>query len=449
MKILVYDNKCVSETLCTFLINFFEFQCSSCKYENFENFTLSQYDNSIIYFYISVLSIDTLFEKLLKESENKFNAYVIIIKKENFLNKSLITIDTTNLLKKANYYGLFVVCLEISEKNILYFENFFYVYDELEKFENNCIINLSKNNLFFNKFLKMSAKNIQSFCKIQFKNKVSINNIKINCLLCEKDVKDYFIPTITYDILQNNKNFLLNNYFDKIYVLYLPRRKNKTLEELHKYEIWNYILFEGFDGKNSLIIQKEYNQYLQHKPSEQEKIIKCNRRGIGSVGSWAILKSMYNMIVDAKNKGYQRILVLQDDTIFHKNFAKKFEEKIENIDNQKWKLLYLGATQHDWYNIETVHSYYHPCGTTDGAFAVGIHCSVFDEILVEISKFNMPFDSGPLWTIQKKYQDQCYVLYENIIIADLTSSDLRESRNMTMFSQCFKWDLHNYDIKNQ
>ena len=189
---------------------------------------------------------------------------------------------------------------------------------------------------------------------------------------------------------------------------------------------------------------------MQFKPSyEEQKVVGQNRRGIGSIGSWAILKSMHNMLVDAKMKGYSRILVLQDDTLFHKDFIKEFKQKISDIDDEQWKLLYLGASQHGWNSVDTVHSYYHPNGTTDGAFAVGIHCSIFDDLLFEITKFNMPFDSGPLWKVQKKYHEHCYVMYKNIVIADLRSSDLRESRDMKGFSQLFRWELHNYELKEK
>lgn len=242
----------------------------------------------------------------------------------------------------------------------------------------------------------------------------------------------------------------MNNYFDKVYVLYLPRRKNNTLNELKRIGIWNYTLYEGFDASVSTLCSKEYNEYMQFKPSYEEvKVVGSTRRGIGSVGSWAILKSMHNLLMDAKSNGYDRILVFQDDTIFHKNFLEEFKQKIKNIDDQNWKLLYLGASQHGWSSVDTVHSYYHPTGTTDGAFAVGIHSSVFDDLLCEISKFNMPFDSGPLWTIQKKYHEHCYVMYKNIVIADLRSSDLRESRDMVSFSDFFDWELHNYELTSQ
>ena len=79
--------------------------------------------------------------------------------------------------------------------------------------------------------------------------------------------------------------------------------------------------------------------------------LRYKRKAIASAGSWSILKSMYHLITDAKMNGYKKILVLQDDTLFHKNFAEEFMKIPSYIPDKKWKLLYLGATQHAWTNI--------------------------------------------------------------------------------------------------
>ncbi len=470
MHLLVYDEKTLHEKVCTFLLNYFDFNIANCKIVLFKNFNPLNYDNYVIYFMISLENVCNMF-KLLQECDTVFNAYVLVLAKSTqLLLNSLITVDTKILIKKANYYGISLSCLELYEDNLYDFEDFFVVYNEVYNFETNFIYKLRKKELYneiyfknlkekwnkINKFIRMSAKDIRYSSKnIEFKKISSMNNIKVSSLCCEKKC-DFYIPSIVYDILQKNSikfysnDILLNHYFDKIYVLYLPRRENKTLLELKKLGIWNYSLYEGFDGSSNSLCLQEYKQYMQFKPSyEEEIVVGQNRRGIGSIGSWSILKSMHNMLVDAKTKGYSRILVLQDDTIFHKDFLEEFKHKISDIDDEQWKLLYLGASQHGWEGVENVHSYYHPNGTTDGAFAVGIHNSVFDDLLSEITKFNMPFDSGPLWTIQKKYHEHCYVMYKNIVIADLRRSDLRDSRDMKGFSQLFRWELHNYELKGQ
>ena len=469
-SLLVYEES--SNLIYDFLINYFEINVECCNSVPFENFSPLDYDNTIIYFFISLDSIESLFT-ILKEIDIVFNAYVLIIPKEtNFLLNSLITVDTTILLKRATYYGITLSCLEVYENNSEDFEHFFKNYNEVEKFENNSIYNLGKKEFFskeyikkidnrwniFNHCLRLTARELQYDFKIKFKKAESIDNIAISSLMDIPNYKlQHYVPDITYDILQYfslkcyNKELFLNHYFDKIYVLYLPRRKDLTVMELKKLGIWNYSLFEGFDASKSNVCSKEYEKYQKFYPSEDEIRIlgKKDRRGIGSVGSWAILKSMHNMLVNAKRNGYQRILVLQDDTIFHNDFFEEFKSKINVINDEKWKLLYLGASQHEWRSVNILNDYYHPTGTTDGAFAIGIHNSLFDEIITEISKFNLPFDSGALWKAQSKHSEQCYVIYNNIIIADLHSSDLRSSRDMNSFSELFHWKLDNYTLKNQ
>ncbi len=245
-----------------------------------------------------------------------------------------------------------------------------------------------------------------------------------------------------------DKVITLNYYFNHTYVLNLDRRPdriNTMKKELKKIGIFNWSRFPAVDGKQSPHYE-EWQTYRRQRMTQKEKI-KYQRKAIGSAGSWAILKSMYLMIKDAIKKNYQTILVMQDDLLFHRNYVAEMLKMPMNIP-KNWKLLYLGATQHNWNHVEMRSHYYFPMGTADGAFSVGIHCSVFKELLYEIAKFQMPFDSGPLKVIQRHYGRQCIVLYPNLIIADIRDSDLRGSRNLEVFSSKFRWNLKLFQIPN-
>jgi glycosyltransferase involved in cell wall biosynthesis len=112
-------------------------------------------------------------------------------------------------------------------------------------------------------------------------------------------------------------------------------------------------------------------------------------------------------------------------------------------------LLYIGCTQITRKNIKNNDNsnthYYHPNGTTDGAFAVGIDSSIYDQLLIEINKMVMPFDSGPLKTIQRMFTNQCYVMQPYLIIADLKESDCRGARNQEDASHRIGWKLSDFD----
>lgn len=243
----------------------------------------------------------------------------------------------------------------------------------------------------------------------------------------------------------------VNNYFDKIFVLNIERRADRwdrTSELLKQNGIFNAERFVGFDGIEEPH-KHEWSKYMKQPLSADEAKIK--QKGIKSVGSWAILKSMRRLIEQAKNKGYQRILTLQDDILFHRQFLDKFYETLTTTVPSNWKLLYLGASQHSWKSghVDPGKGFYRCYGMTDGAFAVAIDSNVYDDLLAEIDKFVLPFDTGALCAVQRKFGDDCYVVSPNIIIADVRDSDLRKSRDLESISQGFKWNLSDYVVLEQ
>lgn len=236
-----------------------------------------------------------------------------------------------------------------------------------------------------------------------------------------------------------------NSYFDMIYVLNMDRDTKKWAKmqnKLHSNNIYNFQRFMGYDGKKDPHLS-EWKEYMKLPLSRDE--LKFRRKGIKQPGSWAILKSMKRLILDAKQKSYTKILTLQDDVIFHKDFIRQFHT-VTTEEITDWDVMYLGASQHDWKNnIEYHDKYYKPNGSADGAFAVAIHESCYDELLAEIEKFTVSFDSGPLRKLQVS-SDKCYIMQPNLIIADLRESDLRGYRDMKGYSNIFKWDLNLYKI---
>ena len=248
--------------------------------------------------------------------------------------------------------------------------------------------------------------------------------------------------------IKNDNEYIysLNSFFDKIYILNLQRRTDRwdTIKYLlEEHNINNYIQWFAVDGKTK-IIENYYNEYLKKPWNNYD--YKYNRKAIPSSGSFAILLSMMELLKHAVENNFKNILVLQDDIIFIKDFYKKFNEKKKEIPLD-WKLIYFGASQHNWGNINTGNSFYYPIGTTDGAFAVGYNSNIFNDLIERIKKLNCPFDSGPLCYIQEKYRNQSIVFRENLIIANLENSDCRNGRDQKKYAEIFKWNIKNY-IKN-
>lgn len=116
----------------------------------------------------------------------------------------------------------------------------------------------------------------------------------------------------------------INDYFDKIYLLNLFRRKDRlysSKEKLNQYSI-KYDVFNGVDGSvmNNIWV-KMANPYFTN-PS----YVGC------SLSHLSIYK-------DAISNGYSKILIIEDDNLINKNINSIFE----SLDIPEWKdLFYLG-----------------------------------------------------------------------------------------------------------
>jgi len=244
-----------------------------------------------------------------------------------------------------------------------------------------------------------------------------------------------------------------NMFVDKIYILTLKRLQHKYIkveQQLKKAKIYNYEIFWGVDCKT-----KDEQKRWETRDKD------CN---ISTNGSYSILMSMKLLLENAKQRNFNRIIVLQDDVILSKNFCKRFYEfynkmyfKKNIIDN--WKLIYFGASQHIWTDdIEESKNYYKdfyiPTGNTDGAFAIAINSLIFDLLIKQIDKKDLPFDSGALSFIQRTYLTTTseiptiFVIYPNIIISNINESELRGKRLLTTTASIFQWKLSMFPLNN-
>ena len=274
----------------------------------------------------------------------------------------------------------------------------------------------------------------------------------------------------TYQNLKQKQNLkiikqnALSSFFDTIYVLNLERRLDRftqTCQRLAQYNI-STTRFIGIDGKHDLSCQlywKQYNRIPRTPP--------C----IPSIGSLAILHSMRNLIVHAQNASSTQCLVFQDDVLLCHNFEQRCATFLSFVTQTipDWKLIYLGCTQHVWptemcitnipkhsvsasvndsdepHTIQNI-GFYYPQGTADGAFAVAIHSSIYNDVIELIGTSDLPFDSGPLRSIQRKWPKQCVCAWPYLVIADVSDSDCRESRSQKDMAQKVRWDLEDFTL---
>ena len=249
---------------------------------------------------------------------------------------------------------------------------------------------------------------------------------------------------------------IINQYFDHVYVVNLQNRSDRKVAMLQKLsrlsikaEFVNAI--DGSTIENKSEYQKYFNQPIGLVGSHPLEIAH-KRKLISSPGAWAYLKTTLGVLKDAKKRGFDRILFFNDDVLFAKDFEARFEQAIKQTP-QDWKLLYLGATQHVWnvpgdlsypnenkLTIDKNEAFYYPYNT-DGSFAVGIDASIIDLLIEDILKMNCSFDSGPLRSVIKAYPNKCFVLNPNLVIADVSESDIRGERNQKILSEKLKWNF--------
>ena len=256
----------------------------------------------------------------------------------------------------------------------------------------------------------------------------------------------------------------INQYFDHVYVINLEKRPDRKITMLQKLGHLGIKaeFVRAIDG-NSTQNKREHQHYLEQPigaSGSHPLEFDLQRKLIKSSGAWGYLKTYYGILKDAKKRGFERILCFDDDILFQKDFENQFRKAVQAIPAE-WKLLYLGSSQYVWKipqglsypdqnkkDIDSSEPFYFP-NKTDGSFAMGINVSVFDLLISDILKMNCPFDSGPLRTVIRTFPKSCYVLNPNIVIADVSESDIREAQDQKLIAENLKWTLGNYDFLEQ
>lgn len=116
----------------------------------------------------------------------------------------------------------------------------------------------------------------------------------------------------------------INNYFDKIYLLNLHKRKdrlNKSIEKLDLLDV-KYDVFNGTDGS---VIHKLWSQ-LNNPNFTNPNYVGC-------------AVSHLSIYQDALYNGYEKILIIEDDNLIHN----RIKEIFDNLQIPEWSdLFYLG-----------------------------------------------------------------------------------------------------------
>ena len=151
--------------------------------------------------------------------------------------------------------------------------------------------------------------------------------------------------------IQNVGNFI-DNYFNKIYIINLDKRKERWVEIEKQLASAGINKYERMPGV--IVTEKE----LATIPKEDY----ANFRGIKTIadkekfekqyidGALGCRKAHLNCITDAQKNKYGKILILEDDVVIDKNANQLFANIINEVGDQ-WGMLYLGGDY--WDNNKT------------------------------------------------------------------------------------------------
>jgi glycosyltransferase involved in cell wall biosynthesis len=233
------------------------------------------------------------------------------------------------------------------------------------------------------------------------------------------------IPTESYEFLITSsvKNSIINTYFDKVFLVNLDRREDRLTKIKNDLDLLGikYERFSAIDGQTL-----------------DQKIVDNYKLPLGAIGC---LLSHYEIIKISKDRGYKRILILEDDVLFSDSFYSQFIERFSELPSD-WKMVYLGASQYKK-NLEFFNENLYYSKDSLGTFAYAVDCSIFDDILSTNYIDSVPIDNI-LAIIQEKNYGKCFTIYPNIIIADVRESDIRGNRDQESHSKVMEWDKSDF-----
>ena len=267
----------------------------------------------------------------------------------------------------------------------------------------------------------------------------------------------------------------LNDVFDGVYVINLKRQPNRLsrFQRQAKRHGLHVDVFQAVDGKDPSI-EADYRKYansrtrkprrsrisytnefyLDPKFSERDRVAFLEKEGkpaIASSGAWAYMETYIAILKKAIADGSRRIMVFDDDALFHNNFNFEFSRAYAEVP-AGWKVFLLGSMQFRWDSswVKTRSPHLYSCmGSSVASHAVGLDCSIFHELLDHCMRRDMPFDIGPLSFIQRKYADACFIVSPNIVIQECSESEINTSSylfDIALHENTFKWRLADFMV---
>lgn len=168
---------------------------------------------------------------------------------------------------------------------------------------------------------------------------------------------------------------MFNNFVDKIYVINLPSRPDR-LEEFKNSSSkigFDFQVFKAFGPKEIEEIINSNDFY---------KMMNINQDHYRKSAAGCFLSHL-TIIKEAKEKGYKKIMILEDDCDFTENFADKFHTLFEKLPDN-WDFLYLSGSLPEFVEKFDGHARVSQVFTTHSYV---LNHTAYDRIIEYLSKY--------------------------------------------------------------
>ena len=184
----------------------------------------------------------------------------------------------------------------------------------------------------------------------------------------------------------------LNDFFDKIYCINLDRRADRWAEASAEFDKFNLTVERVSAVDGSALNLSDIKMEVLKKES--------------MAAACGCSLSHIKAIQDAKQKGYSKILILEDDVVFRENLIQRFEQDIKDLPDD-WDMFYLSGNNLSQDSLTKVKNNIWRTNFTYTTHCYAINYKIYDIIIDGAGKLNEPIDEFYKSVIQKQYN--CYI----------------------------------------
>lgn len=175
------------------------------------------------------------------------------------------------------------------------------------------------------------------------------------------------VKELTHDF--THRRISVDSYFDKVFYINLEKDKSRNSNMIEQFKRFGISNFERVEGVVPLGIPSL---------SEYRNFIKMDHKYI--IGQLGCRSAHLNCIQLAKERGYSRILILEDDSVFLQDPSLLLTQNVEILND--WDVLYFGGLVEPFFRNQIVclHAY-------------AVNQKVFDDIINMAEPSGMEMDN--------------------------------------------------------